>query len=222
MYLSRLQLNPTSRTLWRNAIDQPYKLHQLVMQGFPDGVCREDAHVLHRLDTTTNSITLLVQSDIQPDWKQLDNEFLLPSDPFDPHPNPAIQELSALDLQPGRTLRFRLRANPTKRLSTGKGNKPGPRVELYQEQDQLDWLQRKADLHGFRLLTADITPHGKATDWAKNKQDSQKRHKLTLFTVQFDGLLHITDADKFHHALTHGIGPAKAFGCGLLSLAPAG
>jgi len=38
--------------------------------------------------------------------------------------------------------------------------------------------------------------------------------------VQFNGRLQITDAARFITAVQTGIGPAKAFGCGLLSLAP--
>jgi CRISPR system Cascade subunit CasE len=44
---------------------------------------------------------------------------------------------------------------------------------------------------------------------------------VTLTTVTYDGVLDITDADAFRQALTQGIGHAKAYGCGLLTLAPA-
>ncbi|MFS8202560.1 type I-E CRISPR-associated protein Cas6/Cse3/CasE [Streptomyces sp. CWNU-52B] len=43
------------------------------------------------------------------------------------------------------------------------------------------------------------------------------RHQLT----RFDGQATITDPDQLRHALLHGIGRAKAYGAGLLSLAPA-
>lgn len=212
MYLSRLQLDPTNRTLWHSVVDQPYKLHQLVMKGFPDGVRREDANVLHRLDQTQHDIMLLVQSDTKPSWEPLNGDLLLPTDPFDPHPNPAIRELGDLHLEIGQILQFRLRANPTKRFSSGKGNKPGKRVQLFKEADQLAWLQRKAEQNGFRLLDANINPEGNQTD---------HRKKLTIYTVLINGRLQITDLEKFNNALRQGIGSAKAFGCGLLSLAPA-
>ncbi len=44
---------------------------------------------------------------------------------------------------------------------------------------------------------------------------------VTLTTVTYDGILQITDADAFRRALTNGIGHAKAYGCGLLTLAAA-
>jgi CRISPR system Cascade subunit CasE len=39
---------------------------------------------------------------------------------------------------------------------------------------------------------------------------------MTQLTVRYDGLLRITDPDAFRETLIRGIGPAKAFGCGLM------
>jgi len=204
-------MNNRSRYLWRSVIEQPHRLHQIVMSGFPDGVRREDANVLHRLEVVDTTVTLLVQSDMRPDWHRLDERLLLPASPFDPVSNPAVKEMSGLALSDGRILRFRLRANPTKRLSSGKGNKPGKRVQYFREEDQLEWLVKHAQRNGFRLLDVQVVPEGNQTD---------RQRGLTIYTVQFDGLLQITDADKFGTTVQTGIGPAKAFGCGLLSLAP--
>ncbi|UGQ10913.1 type I-E CRISPR-associated protein Cas6/Cse3/CasE [Yinghuangia sp. ASG 101] len=43
---------------------------------------------------------------------------------------------------------------------------------------------------------------------------------VVLHTATFEGVLRITDTDTFTTRLLHGIGPAKAYGCGLLTLAP--
>jgi CRISPR system Cascade subunit CasE len=37
--------------------------------------------------------------------------------------------------------------------------------------------------------------------------------------VEFDGVLKVTDSEAFGRALSSGIGPAKGFGFGLLSVA---
>jgi CRISPR system Cascade subunit CasE len=39
--------------------------------------------------------------------------------------------------------------------------------------------------------------------------------------VEFQGALNVTDPAKFHETFTRGIGSAKAFGFGLLVIAPA-
>ncbi|MEU7482087.1 type I-E CRISPR-associated protein Cas6/Cse3/CasE [Lentzea sp. NPDC042327] len=41
-----------------------------------------------------------------------------------------------------------------------------------------------------------------------------------LSAASFEGRLEITDPDALRHSLTHGIGHGKAYGCGLLTLAP--
>ena len=44
--------------------------------------------------------------------------------------------------------------------------------------------------------------------------------RLTFGAVLFEGELEITNAEDFRNALTHGIGSGKAYGFGLLSIAP--
>ena len=43
---------------------------------------------------------------------------------------------------------------------------------------------------------------------------------VTLAVAQVDGVIQIQDADAAREALVHGIGPAKGYGCGLMTLAP--
>ncbi|MFJ4767622.1 type I-E CRISPR-associated protein Cas6/Cse3/CasE [Streptomyces uncialis] len=44
--------------------------------------------------------------------------------------------------------------------------------------------------------------------------------RVTLSTATYQGRLRVTDPDALRHTLLHGIGPAKAYGRGLLTLAP--
>jgi CRISPR system Cascade subunit CasE len=44
---------------------------------------------------------------------------------------------------------------------------------------------------------------------------------MSFGNVLFDGRLQVTDAEVFRRTLTQGIGSGKAFGFGLLSVAPA-
>lgn len=47
-----------------------------------------------------------------------------------------------------------------------------------------------------------------------------KGRRVVLHTATFEGRLRVTDTTSFTEALVNGIGPAKAYGCGLLTLAP--
>ncbi len=216
MYLSRLQLNSHNRQVWRNNIANPYKIHQMVMRGFPVDVKREQADVLYRLDIQDWGATLLVQSTLEPDWSTVNPDYLLPADPFDPLPNPAVKPMD-LPLRAGQVLNFRLCANPT--LKKVRRDENGEhlnsnRVPLVREDEQIKWLQKRAETGGFKLLGAAVS---QSQSQKIRKQKGEK--PITLYTVQFDGYLEVTQPDRLLAAVKNGIGPSKAFGCGLLSLA---
>lgn len=233
MYLSRLVLNPRSRAV-RNDLSDCRGMHRTILSAFPQankdqGGARSEFGVLFRADSDSRSgrITLLVQSEVEPDWTRLPNDYLL--DDFDELENPAVKRIDGsydtLDL--GRRLRFRLRANPTRRISSKntdeKSGGQGKRVEIYGEDKQMDWLRRKSEQHGFRLLTVRINPgvlnaraqpEGKILGWRGKAEKPMK-----FGSVLFEGELEITDSALFSDALKNGIGSGKAFGFGLLSIA---
>ena len=204
MYLSQLILNPRHRAVQRD-LSRPHDLHQTIMAAFPDNLDKAKERVLFRMEQRAQpqQLILLIQSQEQPDWSKLPASYLLD--------DPATKAFN-LQLQPGQRLSFRLRANPTKRLSAGKGNN-GKRIGLYKLEEQINWLQRKATDHGFAIHSAMPTQQQRVDD---------RRQDLKFFSVQFDGILQVTDPATFLAAIQAGIGSGKAFGFGLLSVAPVG
>jgi CRISPR system Cascade subunit CasE len=79
-------------------------------------------------------------------------------------------------------------------------------------EEQIEWLQRKAAQGGFAVLSAMPTQQQRTDD---------RRHELKFFSVQFDGVLQVAEPERFRQTLAQGIGSGKAFGFGLLSVAPA-
>jgi CRISPR system Cascade subunit CasE len=238
MYLSRLILNPLSRAVQRDLADCG-GMHRTLMRAFPAVEARDDARaqlgVLYRVETSprAGSVVVLVQSRVLPDWAALPAGYLLPTggEPV----NPACKPVAALydRLQAGRALTFRLRANPTRKIDTGGApgeRRNGRRVELRGEAAQLDWLRRKGEQGGFavraaRVLPAPVKAHGATigqSDAAGAGPPTRAGGRLTFAAVLYEGELVITDAARFRQALASGIGPGKAFGFGLLSVAPAG
>ncbi|MEW6568790.1 MAG: type I-E CRISPR-associated protein Cas6/Cse3/CasE [Chloroflexota bacterium] len=218
MYLSRLMLNPQSRQVQRETIN-PYQMHRTIMRGFAHR--RDQASALHRLDVHPRSgaITLLVQSLAEPDWEWLaERDYLLPADPLGGLENPAVKSFD-LRLRANQVLNFRLRANPTikkvRRDERGE-RRNSNRVPLVHAEQQAAWLERRADENGFRLLQVDV---GQSQELVGHKEESGR--PITVYTVQFDGRLQVADPARLRQAVAKGIGPAKAFGCGLLSLAAA-
>jgi CRISPR system Cascade subunit CasE len=216
MYLSRLQLNPQNRQVWRQIISNPYRIHQMVMRGFPADTNREKAKVLYRLEIRDNTPVLIVQSAVEPNWSTVNPDYLLSPDPFDPWLNPAVKPV-ILPLQTDQILSFRLCANPTLKKVRRKENgerRNSNRVPLLREEQQLEWLQRQAVAGGFTVLRATISQ--------SQQQEIRKERgakPITLYTLQYDGYLRVDQPDKLQKTILTGLGPSKAFGCGLLSLA---
>jgi CRISPR system Cascade subunit CasE len=46
------------------------------------------------------------------------------------------------------------------------------------------------------------------------------KQQVSFTMVVFEGVIEITDAESFRSTLVQGIGREKAFGCGLLTIAP--
>jgi len=236
MHLSRLVLNPRSRAV-RNDLSDCRSLHRTILSAFPQaqkeqGGARAEFGLLFRADAEPRSgrITLLVQSSVEPDWSRAPKDYLL--DDFGELDNPAVKRIDEVydALGKGARLRFRLRANPTKRLplliENRVGKERGKRVEIFREEDQLAWLARKAGEHGFRLLAARINP--KVLNARANPESKvigwrdRSRPPMKFGSALFDGELEIADAEKFRQTLAGGIGSGKAYGFGLLSIAPIG
>ena len=233
MYLSRLVLDPRSREAARDLGDV-YQMHRTIMSAFPQVKEREGARaelaVLHRLDMDQRSGTtvLLIQSGEEPDWNRLPDGYLFHLG--NEEHNPAIKLISdaLVALREGQVLRFRLRANPTKKIDTKSGpdgqRRNGRRVDLRTETQQIEWLSCRAARSGFRLV-----PVGPGRNVpAVRVGVGEKLHGRTagrmvrLAGVLFEGLLEVTNPNNLRLAIREGIGPGKAFGCGLLSIAPYG
>ncbi len=224
MYLSRLTLNPRNAQV-RSELARPYEMHRTLLQAFQNGqhgvdrASEEAAGVLYRVDDSPHEqkISVLVQSKIAPDWSKLNNLRDSRGQPY--LLRPAESKTVNAQLAAGQMLSCRLRANPTKKLGKSAGENQGKRVGLVDEEQQLEWLKRKAESGGFRVLRAQISRDERLTDEIHRSED--ETHALTLLTVQFDGVLQVIDAAQVQHTIEIGLGSAKGLGCGLLSLAPA-
>ena len=222
MYLSRLILNPRTRRVQRE-LAEPYEMHRSILRAFPAALPQGE-RMLFRVDELPkyNAPALLVQSVTIPDWSWLAEDdgargYLLPV----PEPNPAVKPFD-LKLVAGQALGFRLRANPTVKKDTDDGR--SVRRGLLTEDEQMKWLARKAEAGGFSVLSVNIAREGKVGgDIHRTNDETGKKEALdlTLLAVRFDGVLQVTDSAKLIAAAETGIGSAKGFGFGLLSLAPA-
>ena len=80
-----------------------------------------------------------------------------------------------------------------------------------------NWLLNIGDKKGFHLVRREKDGHLKfQAESYRWHALPQKRRNAGFSTVDFDGKLEVCDSEKFIATLFNGIGPAKAFGCGLI------
>lgn len=207
LFLSRLVLDPRSRQVRQDFLDT-YQMHRTLCRGFADEAMPSelakqilaDARLLFRVDTDKRGHpTALVQSQVEPDWSRVDSVRGYFAQP------PEVKQFSP-EFSVGRRLAFHVRANPTVK-------RQGKRLGLYRDEEQASWLQRKSEQHGFSLesFTAQIEDR---IARARGKGDG-----VQFLAVRFTGTLCVSHTSPFAEAVATGIGSAKGFGFGLLSLA---
>ncbi|WP_446011403.1 type I-E CRISPR-associated protein Cas6/Cse3/CasE [Candidatus Electrothrix sp.] len=196
----------------------PYALHQAVWQLFSDSPERE-RDFMYRLDRDGLRPVVYTVSEREPEDRS------------------TVWQVAVKDYTPvlriGTELGFLLRANPvvTKKDAQGrrrhdvvmdrkktlqeqgvtKQDMPSS-AELAQEAGW-DWLACRAEQYGFTARQENVLVEGYRQEvFPKNRNGPKIRFSL----LDFSGRLTVTDPDLFLRTLFRGMGPAKAFGCGLL------
>lgn len=241
LYLSRLRLNPLFAPALKLAAD-PYELHRKLLDTLPcashnkprTGQQPKTADLLFRVDIIDDGPVVLAQTTAPPEWDAL--ELAPRARRGEPETKPYIPEFAR-----GQCLGFRLLCQPAVRKSGQFGVKtsgkrmPGPRRTCCDDEQRTTWLKRKAETNGFAIESIGLTIlewgnskplQGKDGNPAETHEQAKKRafgpgSRQRLSAVRFDGVLIVTNPHSLREAVGKGIGTQKAFGFGLLSLAPA-
>ncbi|MCC7350774.1 MAG: type I-E CRISPR-associated protein Cas6/Cse3/CasE [Phycisphaerales bacterium] len=250
MYLSNLLINvgdnpdrPRPGRLWLRNL---YRVHQRLCMAFPSAQRKQsdaqfldpynptdfaqrqvhtprnpNAGFLFRIDPQPGgNVVILTLSAIEPDWDYAfaNAQYLLAAPPqCKPYaPNPAA----------GRRLRFRLLVNAVSRARQQSVHRSGQaidekwvgkRIGVASDDASLrNWIDRRALTSGFEIT--DLTSAQAGYVFVNKTGKSGQGYRLR--SVRYEGTLQVLDAAIFRGALLTGIGPAKAFGFGLLSVAP--
>ncbi|RBQ18066.1 type I-E CRISPR-associated protein Cas6/Cse3/CasE [Spongiactinospora rosea] len=204
-WLTRIVPEPRSR-LARLDLRNAEALHKRVMSLVPDGLgerARAQAGVLYRYDDTSAvGPHLLIQTRAPVDATRLPDQY----------GTLAVRDLTPLlnMLRPELAVQYRIIANTSKRL--GRTSERSGKLVALRGPEADEWWHARAQANGLILRTVvstslpDIRSPGKAGI----------RHAAT----RFDGIAVVKDAELVQQAVLNGIGRGKAYGCGLLSLAP--
>lgn len=220
MYLSRIALN-TRRKSTMVALASPQKLHAIVESSFPpdaDEGNNEGSRKLWRIDRLGNALHLLVLSSEKPDFSHIVEQFGWPGSDQKWETKSYVPLLERIEK--GQSWQFRLRANPVhsvRQTDIPEGQEPAKRGKVYSHvtvQQQEKWLYDRAPKYGF------VLPEGSFRVVQREvRQFQRQRNQVTLGIATFEGILEVTDKMLFIKTLTQGMGRAKAYGCGMLTIA---
>ena len=138
---------------------------------------------------------VLVQSSVTPDWSKIGVR-----DWFDTMPNTPVDlelQLALKSLQLGKSFRFRIRANPCV-------SREGKRLGLFKSNDQAKWFAQKGLLHGFKPsgIPSFAMEETECLDLMISQEQmlrgkQRSGHDICVYSVQYDGILTVTDIEKF-------------------------
>ena len=207
MYLSRVKLNSRRRDTIR-ALASPQIIHASVEASFPSTDINN--RNLWRMDTLSGHYWLIVLSRQKPDFTHIVEQFGWPAS--DQKWETKNYGLFLGHIKKEQVWRFRLCANPVYSAITEE-YKQGKLYPHVTNRQQKEWLYKRAEKNGFivsedlRIIERDI------------KRFSHGENYVTLSVAVFEGVLSVENEELFTNALRFGVGRAKAYGCGLLTLA---
>jgi CRISPR system Cascade subunit CasE len=221
VFLTRMPINGRRRGA-RLLLSSPQAMHAAVMAGFADPSPTADGRVLWRLDSHDSGrrVLLYAASPGKPDFTHIVEQAGWPTtEAWDTRPYDGLLG----SLRRGQRWQFRLTANPVHavRLPAWPKTKPLPHVTVKQQEQ---WLLDRADRLGFQVAPSQAGVD--ELDLAVVERSLRRFERngsgtVTISFVTYEGHLEVVDVDALRQSLTHGIGRAKAYGCGLLTLARA-
>ncbi len=224
MYISRVYLDPCREETIR-LVRSPYRIHAAVERAFSSAREKEDGtgRILWRLDVSPrrDRLALYIVSPSRPNLTHMAKQVGCPAagEGLTKDYAPVLDRISE-----GQIWAFRLKANPARKVSKDRGVVANEQVVgtiqgHVTEAQQVDWLLSRSEAHGFEVprlegrLQVDVSQRYK-------ERFARDGKTVTIATARFDGLLTVTNSDLFRQALCRGIGRAKGFGCGLMTIAP--
>ena len=235
MYLTRFRFN-TARSEARRLLSSPQSMHAAVMSSFPQilPTAAPAPRVLWRTDRNASAeVLLFVVGPFRPDLTHLVEQAGWPAAAASGTPGwQTFHYAPFLDrLDKGGTWGFRLTANPVHSVRNADAA-PTKRTAHLTPRHQVQWLLQRQEAGGFKVLPkpedkqlTDLGDEHQVIVTDQRGMDFGKqgaKGRVTIKAVTYDGRLEVTDPDALRSLLTSGLGKAKAYGCGLMTLAPLG
>lgn len=213
MYLSRIRLD-THKWDTMRALTSPNLFHGAIESAFPG----ERVRNLWRVDQLRGEWYLLLLSPQAPDLSHMVAQFGVEED--GPGWETKVYDSLLERIEVGTTWQFRLTANPTRSLKSKEHPQERGTVSAHTTPEhQTNWLLGRCAAHGFSVEESQVQVTG--SEWRRFYKGAARRYPVSLLYVTFEGMLTVTDAEKFRETLQCGMGRGKAFGLGLMTVVQA-
>lgn len=231
MYISRISPRPdASPRAISKILEDGYHSHAVVWEIMSGGRNNIARNFLYRQEIVNGRPLLYVVSE-QPPAADL-GMWSITSKPYEPLIREGDRYSFVLRANPVRTPNKREEPHKRKRLDVvleaqtqlqqiGKPRTEWPSVSQLAQEYGTQWLLQRQESCGFTIATSvEGVPAVIAEAYERQKFSKHKSHyggsKIAIASIDFRGILHVTDAALFRDKLWNGIGRGKAFGCGLL------
>lgn len=209
-YFTRLFINPTRRGA-QKLLSSPQAMHSAVEHGFPPEANQGEGRILWRLDhdPASHRHALFVVSPDKPDFSGLVEQAGWATSPAE-----SAQYGGLLDnLYTRQKWGFKACVNPTKKTRHRKV------VPIHGVEDQTEWLSRKLGTNGFSASPDEMAVvDSEVLNFGRRTGGHHRRVRIDTATIR--GVLTIDDPEAARSTLINGIGRARAYGCGLITLVP--
>lgn len=208
---TRVLLNPRTKG-GAKLLTNPQAMHAAVRAAFPPDLDESSGRVLWRVDNHGHEHALYIVGPEKPTTRHIVEQA-----GWETRPGESADYSRLLgSLMKGQRWRFELVANPTYSEPTpGKRGKVKAHVSVTH---QLEWLDKKAVSAGFAVDPGEVAVTERTTEhFYRGSQRSGR--PVRIAKARFAGTLEVTDAEALRRTLVDGIGRARAYGCGLLTLA---
>ena len=217
MYLSRVKIDANNRRKLKE-LNHLGAYHSWVEDSFPEEREKpknERTRKLWRVDELRGEYYLIVLSENKPDFEKLEKYGVKNT------AESKSYERLLDSIKPGMRARFKIELNTvystTKNVEKGKRGRviPVPHEKLG------EFFFDRTEKNGFSVNKNElaITNIGKKL-FRRKKEGGEKETRVNLVSATFEGILTVTDEERFRETLVMGIGRKKAYGFGLLTIIP--
>jgi len=194
-------------------------MHAAVQSAFPPGAIPEgEGRALWRIDKSDNATALIIASPVEPDLTHLVEQAgwqtgeMWQTRPY----RPLLDSLAT-----GQRWAFRLVANPTYAGRKAGWEDTKPRAHTTVKQQEA-WFLARCESWGFEVPDGPMGVSELRVAERETLRFARNQREVTVAKAAYEGVLDVTDPDLLRTALTAGVGRAKAYGCGLMTLARIG